>query len=172
MPTNMKIALGNPGKRTIDTEGEAQPPTSTLTPPDLIAGDLVASDEYRRVGAELLTLGLVTKLDETALTIYAVAYSTWVRAVKALQTEEPLATWGKGGQYPNPWFKIKGEAEITMERMMTQFGMTPSARSRLKGSNGGVGGGGKGLVDQVVAGETAGSDEIKAWEPPKASATG
>ena len=169
LPTKLKIVMGNPGKRPLNTE-EPQSTPSELAVPDLIAADPVATKAYRDTGAELRTMGVMDKIDETALLMYAVAYSTYCRAVQALQTEPPLVTWGKGGQYPNPWFRIKAEAEITMERMMTQLGMTPSSRSKLKGGSG-VASNGKGLLDQVVTGQPI-EGEIKNWEPPRADVVG
>jgi len=92
----------------------------------------VAKKEWRRMGKRLFDAGLMTELDETALASYCQAYSQWIEANQAIEDEGAVVTKANGDMARNPWVAIRGDAWKEMTRMLSEFGMTPSSRSRVK----------------------------------------
>jgi len=153
-PTATKLLNGNPGHRAINRN---EPKFSGIPtcPKHLNKG---AKTEWRRISAELAASGLLTNVDRAALAAYCTAYSRWVEA------EAKVVEWGlvipvgqtkateKNGQiipgkpgYPiqNPYVGVANTALEQMRRWAVEFGMTPSARSRIhvdhSGGNGNSG---------------------------------
>ena len=166
LPTAVKVALGNPGHRPLN-DAEPRAPASKLTVPKHLKTDKVAAAEYRRLGKQLLAAGVMTVLDETALTIYATEYSRWVRAESLLAEQGDTLVTDKGYRYVNPSFAVARQAKDTMMRILTEFGMTPSARSRIKAMPQGQQGG-KGLAERLIPGIEAAeiAKEAEEWTPP------
>ena len=129
-PTAVKVLAGNPGKRPLNTS-EPQPPVPERTPyvPRHLNDE--AKREWRRMASILLVLGLYTEVDRAALAMYCQAWGRWVIAEgKCAEIGEVLYT-DKGYAYPNPWRAEANRAQDLMRRLFTEFGLTPSARSRL-----------------------------------------
>lgn len=171
LPTPLKIAAGNPGNRPLNANEPAAAP-SKLTIPKWLKGDKVAAAEYKRMGKLLLTLGVMTCLDETALAAYAMAFSRWVGESETLAEEGAILESDKGGKYANPRMWVVNTARDAMVKILAEFGMTPSSRARIKTiPSPGDGGPGKGLLERLVtaADQPAIADAAAAWEPPKPS---
>lgn len=131
-PTRLKILTGNPGKRAIN-RSEPQPRGGVpRCPAHLDAG---AKAEWRRVAAELRAMGLVTPVDRAALAAYCQAWSRWAQAeLKVREFGAVLVRQGKDGQsefYPNPYLAVANVALVQMRSFASEFGMTPSSRTRL-----------------------------------------
>ena len=81
----------------------------------------------------------MTELDAGALAAYCQAYGRWVEAerVIAIMAERDVQLRGlmirsaKGNHVPNPLIWIANAAMKDMVRYAAEFGMTPSARSRI-----------------------------------------
>jgi P27 family predicted phage terminase small subunit len=90
-----------------------------------------ARKEWSRVGRKLLAYGLVTDVDRSALAIYCQAWSRWVEA------EQQLAKYGTVIKSPNgypmqsPYLAIANKAMDQMAKILVEFGMSPSSRSRV-----------------------------------------
>jgi len=137
-PTQLKKLEGNPGKRPLN-DNEPQPDSSIPNCPWWL--DYHARTEWKRVCPELHRLGLLTSVDRTALAGYCVAYSMVVRATKEInsgflydyQDKKTL----EDGKTPELKRSKKPEVGILMDALSqvrlfcSEFGLTPSARSRL-----------------------------------------
>lgn len=88
--------------------------------------------EWRRIAKELYALGLLTKIDRSALAAYCQAYSRWVKASEEMETASLTLMTENGYQYPNPLLGIINNSLEVMRKFGVEFGMTPSSRSRLK----------------------------------------
>lgn len=128
-PTRLKQMQGNPGKRPLN-KLEPKAGNEMPTCPRHLAKE--AKAEWRRMGKELHRLGLLARCDRAALATYCVAWEIWVKAYKKLNDEEMVVESDKGNLYQNPWVGIERQARKDMLRIMTEFGMTPSARSRIR----------------------------------------
>ena len=135
-PTHLKLVNGNPGKRAIRKK-EARPPPSEPTPPPHLSDD--AKVEWGRVMSQLQRCGLMTEIDRAALAAYCQAYGRWVQAEKALARmgEKDLLTGAlmiktsNGNAIQNPLVGTANKAMELMLKAAAEFGMTPSARSRI-----------------------------------------
>ncbi|GIV86619.1 MAG: terminase [Chloroflexus sp.] len=129
-PTALKILAGNPGRRPLNDAEPQFAAGDALKPPAHL--DRTAKLEWRRVIRELSAAGLVKTVDRSALAAYCQAYSQWVKATKELRDSPLTLTSPSGYVYPNPMLGIQKRALETMHKFMTEFGMTPSSRSRVK----------------------------------------
>lgn len=128
-PTALKRLAGNPGKRRLPKD-EPTPRKAVPRPPAHLSKE--AKTEWQRVIKELETLGLVTLLDRAALAAYCQAYGRWVRAEKALAEKGEIVKSPSGYPIQNPFLAIANKAWDQMMRVLPEFGMTPSARTRVK----------------------------------------
>lgn len=169
-PNALKAFDGNPGKRPY--EEEFAPPVDPNDVPEELTADPAESAAYVKFASELAGMGLFTTLDIDWGIAYAVNRVRWTQARQDVKTNGLLITGAKGNKYRNPSLDAEAQALAVMERIMDRFGMSPSARARLKGKGGGgIDANGKGLIDQVVTGQPI-EGEIKNWEPPRADVVG
>jgi P27 family predicted phage terminase small subunit len=113
-PTHLKLVTGNPGKRALPT-AEAKPATA------------------------LYKIGLLSGVDRAALAAYCQAYARWVQAERAIaeMAKRDQLTGGlmikttNGNAIQNPLVGTANKAATDMVRFAAEFGMTPSARSRI-----------------------------------------
>jgi len=127
-PSALKLVTGNPGHRAVNS-AEPKPRPGLPTPPATLNED--ALREWRRVARELHQCGLLTLVDRAALAAYCQAYGRWAQAERELATEELVITTDKGNLIQNPLVGIARRAQSDMVRYAAEFGMTPSARSRV-----------------------------------------
>ncbi|TWU12089.1 Phage terminase, small subunit [Symmachiella macrocystis] len=129
-PTALKTLEGNPGKRPLNAREPHAAPEVPDCPEHL---DDVARAEWFRTAKVLLDMGLLTLADRSALAAYCVAYSRWVHA------EEQVKKYGtivkspaKGFPMKSPYLTVADQAMEAMRKLMVEFGLTPSSRSRIK----------------------------------------
>ena len=98
-----------------------------------------ALEEWNRVAHWLHRIGLLSEVDRAALAAYAQAYGRWVQAERAIakMAEKDQLTGGlmiktsNGNAIQNPLVGTANKAAADMMRYAAEFGMTPSARSRI-----------------------------------------
>ena len=143
-PTHLKLVTGNPGKRALNHD-EPQLAAGLPAPPPELSED--AQTEWRRVAARLRKAGMLTTLDRAALAAYCQAFGRWRQAERALAKMAELdpTTGGlliktkEGNAIQNPLVGVANKAMADMVRYATEFGMTPSARSRIQTDPSGAG---------------------------------
>jgi P27 family predicted phage terminase small subunit len=81
----------------------------------------------------LSELGLLTRADRSALAAYCVAYSRWVSA-EAEVKKYGTVVLSPDKKFPmkSPYLTVADQAMEAMRKFMTEFGLTPSSRSRIK----------------------------------------
>ena len=135
-PTQLKLVTSNPGKRQVNRK-EAKTKAVIPMPPHHLTADAV--EEWNRVATELYNLGILSEIDRAALAAYAMAYGRWVQAERAIakMAEKDQLTGGlmiktsNGNAVQNPLVGTANKAAADMMRYAAEFGMTPSARSRI-----------------------------------------
>jgi P27 family predicted phage terminase small subunit len=128
-PTALRILCGNPGRRPLNArEPKAAP--ATLTPPAWLKGVAVA--EWQRIAPILHHLGILTEVDDIALAAYCQTYARWRDSDAKIDEFGPVIK-GKGG-FPmiSPFFTVSLRSLAQMRAFLIEFGMTPSARSRVR----------------------------------------
>lgn len=135
-PTALKLVTGNPGKRALP-KNEPKVDLAQPTPPAFLNDD--AKVEWGRVIDVLFRAGLMTELDRAALGAYCQAYGRWAEAERALSRmaeKDPLnkalmIKTKAGNAIQNPLVGVANKAKADMVHYAIEFGMTPSARSRV-----------------------------------------
>ena len=128
-PTALKLLRNNPGRRPLNAH-EPKPPTArSSSPPAWLTG--AAATEWRRRAPELTRLGLLTTIDRDALAADRQIFARWREAEAAIKKSGPVLKGRDGGPVKSPFVTIADRALAQLLRYQEQFGMTPSARSRV-----------------------------------------
>lgn len=133
-PTKLRVLQGNPGKRPLNPS-EPQIQRGLPRCPDWLSEP--AKVEWRRVSRLLRALGVLTQADADALTLYCQLFVRWRNA------EEFIAKHGEVYPLKDEQGKIRCMQQfpqVSIARHLAQllrsyqqeFGMTPSARSRIR----------------------------------------
>ena len=101
-----------------------------LNCPDFVQGE--ARREWARMSQLLADANLLTEVDRTALAAYCQAYGRWVDAERKLRQTGPVIKSPSGYPILNPYVSIVKGYFAQLSKMMVEFGMTPSSRSRLR----------------------------------------
>ena len=128
-PTALKIIEGNPGRRPLN---RAEPKPSPIAPDCPAWLDKVGKAEWRRIAPELERLGLLTGVDLVAMAGYCQSYSRWRACLTVLAKEGLTVETSSGYLMPRPEVAIGNRALVDMRAFCVQFGLTPSARSRMQ----------------------------------------
>jgi P27 family predicted phage terminase small subunit len=123
VPTELRLLRGNPRQHAINKDEPKPEPAIPAAPPLL---SKPAKEEWDRITAELNQIGLLTQIDRAALTIYCTAWGRFVEAETHLRAE---GTRPEGKR--NAWTGVSNQAIEQMRSMLGEFGLTPSARTRL-----------------------------------------
>lgn len=132
-PTALKMLEGNPGGRPLN-EAEPKPMKKAPRCPTWLEDE--AKREWKRMAKVLEQLGLLTEMDMAAFAGYCQAYARWKEA------EEFLTQHGSMVRTPNGYLQQVPQVSIAQTNMKImlkfceQFGLTPSARSRIVGGEG------------------------------------
>ena len=156
LPANVHFLRGNPSKLpTANLFDEFRPEVEIPSSPSWIWPE--AKKEWKRLTAELLRYGLVTKLDRAALVLYVQAWAKMVWAenmlskamaaaeAKRLAAEEAgeeytggdgimIRTANGNFTYSHHWVVGRRAAE-DVNRYLALFGLSPSSRSRVTTSD-------------------------------------
>lgn len=103
-----------------------------------------AKREWKRVSVELDKLGLISQIDRGALAGYCTAWAEVVHCEKkiaAANTADPSGEAGyimdtpSGYKQMSVWLQIRNRAYDRMMKFAAEFGMSPSARTRVTPSD-------------------------------------
>jgi len=126
-PTAIKRLEGNPGKRALPTN-EPQPTRAARCPADLSPE---VRREWRKLAPILNRMGVLFEPDALALANLC-RDIVEERNVSATCAKVGLIIQQKGFFSVNPLFHIQSEVRKRISNALREFGMTPSARSRLQ----------------------------------------
>jgi len=94
--------------------------------------DTTARKEWDRIVSLLDETGNLSQVDGSALAIYCCAFSRFVEAEKHLSKNGMVILAPNGCQMKSPYVDISKQAEATMMKILTQFGLTPRARNTIR----------------------------------------
>ncbi len=129
IPTRLKIARGNPGKRRLNTD-EPQPRSGPLVCPDWL--DDEAKAKWASLVPELERLGLLTVVDGDALAGHCQAWAEFKLATEVLQAEGRIFRTGTGYLAPHPAVAMQRSAWAAVRAFAALFGLDPASRSKIK----------------------------------------
>ncbi|GAH65364.1 unnamed protein product, partial [marine sediment metagenome] len=92
----------------------------------------LAKKQWRKIAKELFNLGLLTNIDLSTLEAYCQCYARWRNA-----EEKSKVTVFKENEkvIQNPYISIALRYLKEMRHFITEFGMSPAARTRVEISN-------------------------------------
>src|SRR5690606_32232180 len=107
--------------------------------PSIIKGE--ARKIWDRVSAELVRLGVIAKVDESAMVRYCLAYARFLEVERAIERENRegkkkgkpfrglVTKTPSGYEQQSVLFQIRSKMHDELKSLEAVFGMTPSARS-------------------------------------------
>jgi P27 family predicted phage terminase small subunit len=126
-PTKLKELQGNPGKRPISRR-EPKPELPAKKPRGMSRGAKRFWDDH---AGELERLSILTGVDTSAFRLAAEHYAIALQAARELH-QEGLTVEGRDGPKKNPLAQVFKDNALAFKAFATEFGMTPSSRTRLK----------------------------------------
>ena len=128
-PTALKVLQGNPGKRALP-KGEPKPDSGRLpSAPRWLSDE--AKREWKRIAPRLHAVGLLTEVDGLALAMLCEAFAQYMAAKTVVDSEGMLLVSEKGNSYQHPAAGLMTQARGELLKWAREFGMTPSARTRI-----------------------------------------
>lgn len=132
-PSALKLLEGNPGKRELNSL-EPTPEKKAPKCPSWL--DAEAKKEWRRLVKQLEDLGLLTQVDMAAFAGYCQAFARWKEAEEFISKHGTIVKTPSGYWQQVPQVSIAQTYLKIMHKFCEQFGLTPSARSRIVADTG------------------------------------
>ncbi len=124
-PPQLRLVEGNRGHRAIPNTPKPKPRQR----PAPAWMSYRAKSEWHRISRELYKLGLLTAVDVKALEAYCICYSKWREATEKAKVGVLMTS--SNYAYANPLIAVELKYAKEMRAWMAEFGLTPSARSRI-----------------------------------------
>lgn len=128
-PTALKLVDGDKNKERIN---ENEPKPDTTMPPVPSYLDAMAKRHWRDMAEVLNSLGLLTSIDRDMFAAYCTAYSNWRKAEAVVRDEGMTFTTDKGEIKRRPETTIAKEQMTIWKALASEFGMTPSSRTKIQ----------------------------------------
>jgi P27 family predicted phage terminase small subunit len=135
-PTHIKLLKGNPGKRALPRR-EPKPTRGVPTMPSHLSARAKAA--WKAIGPELDRMGVLTLADGKALELLCDAYAEY-RAAREIVERDGM-TYESVSQHGTMWrtrpeVPIASDAYRRVAAMLREFGLTPSARTKVQTAGG------------------------------------
>lgn len=91
-----------------------------------------AAREWRHIVAILAQQRVLSELDIAALTVYATSMAAYRQAQAHIDENGTVVIGTTGTPVVNPYMRVQKEAWDRIRPLFAEFGLTPSARARLK----------------------------------------
>lgn len=132
-PTALKVLEGNPGKRPLP-QNEPKPKPLAPKRPAWLTGE--GKKMWERLSPELERLGLLTVIDGETFAAMCARWKTFVECERYLKknglTHIYINTLGAKNELERPQVKIGQKALDQFKAFCTEFGLTPSSRTRIE----------------------------------------
>ena len=132
-PTALKLLEGNPGKRQLNMN---EPRLTQKMPPECPDWlEEEAQAEWNRLSKALFEMGILTDLDVAPFAAYCQAYARWREAEEFISQHGSIVKTKTGYWQQVPQVSIAHTNQKAMLQAAAEFGLTPSARSRIIAGN-------------------------------------
>lgn len=131
IPTNLKIVKGTAQPCRI-LKDEPKPKADAVRMPAGLSDD--AKKQWKIAAKHLTAAGLLTNLDTFALAMYCEVFARWTYANDQIKKFGPIVKAPSGYPVQSPFLQIANKSFDQMTKMLVEFGMTPSSRSRVAGA--------------------------------------
>lgn len=129
-PTRLKLIAGTPGHRPLnDAEPQPELIDETLAPPSWLSGE--ARVVWAREFPKLVRNNMIADVDLNAFARYCQACGRLVVAESYVAKQGEVLISPSGFPIQNPYLAVANKASEMAGKLETEFGMTPSSRSRV-----------------------------------------
>ncbi len=128
-PIAKKKLEGNPGKRKLNKREPKPHISANITPAQIDAGMRAFTDLYLPQLREML---IFTDADLAAFELMSVHYAMAWRAAEIVQTQGIVLKDKFGQLHKHPALQILRDNSAMFKAYAVEFGLTPSARSRIQ----------------------------------------
>jgi len=128
-PTYLKLLEGNPGKRPINKK-EPKPKVVNNKSPEWLSAS--GKETWKKLSPMMKNLGILTEIDEVAFTMLCQEYGRYIDAQKKVNETNVLHRTPNGNVTTSPYLWVSNKAYDNFCRLMAEFGMTPSSRTRIQ----------------------------------------
>jgi len=128
-PSYLKIIEGNRGKRRLNDAEPRPAPAPLAAPAWLCASAKGAWDQY---APELQRIGVLTLIDVPAFGALCTLAADVATEDDAVRRTGALIKSARGRPMANPFLRLRDKHLELLLRYSENFGMTPSARSRVR----------------------------------------
>lgn len=129
VPTAIKLVKGNPGKRPLNpAEPEYAVHNEPPNPPSWLRDDQIAF--WEQIAPLLINARVLTEADELALAALCVALGELKHANEMIAKGRVVKT-PSGYVQQSPYVGIANSALKQARSLLSEFGMTPAARTRV-----------------------------------------
>lgn len=126
-PPELKIARGERPDR-LNADAPTAPRGAPEKPTIL---DGYSAEEWDRITGELGELGVLARTDRAAITLYCLTYGRYRDALDEVESYGLTSTTASGGTKTSAHVGVLERAEATMIKLLSEFGLTPTARNRV-----------------------------------------
>lgn len=154
-PNVVKLFEGNPGRRPINLSDGINPDVVVPDAPAWLCRD--GLKEWKRISVELESIGLISRLDRAALALYCQTWGQLCLLERAFAAQQKstvekgreagmdldvaamrtfFAATPSGFVRQAPLYRQIGELREQCNRYLAAFGLSPTARMRVKASAG------------------------------------
>ena len=127
-PTAVKLLKGTRPDR-VNAHPLASPTPGDPKPPADLSDNGRA--EWSRILDDLRSLGVLDRTDRAVISLYVTQYETYCEALSAIRDDGLVFNTDLGGVKTNPATTVANQAASQMRQLLSEMGLTPSARSRL-----------------------------------------
>ena len=132
-PTALRLIEGNRGRRPFNKREPKPRPVVPKCPRHL---NDAAKVEWKRIAKTLHKLGLLTEIDGGQLALYCQAWGRWIEAEDELKKHSTIVKAPNSGwPIQSPYLAVANKAMEQMQRALSEFGMSPASRARVRGAD-------------------------------------
>lgn len=138
LPDKVKKLRGNPGKRAIKTDA-IQSDNGSVFPVQPSWMDAKAKALWKELRPLLEPLDAIQKLDKVSLALLCQTYAEWRDTNQLVEDHgyfQEIFTENGQKKQAQPFVAQRSDAAKRLVSLMAEFGMTPSARAKIKGPEG------------------------------------
>ena len=129
-PTQIRILEGNRSFRPLPQD-EPDHIAEIPAPPDHLTAK--AKKHWDTLTKQLEGADMLTRIDGAGLEMLCEAYTNWIEANASLRKEGLIVNDPRNGiPRVNPYAQVVDKYFQQLRQMLVEFGMTPSARARVK----------------------------------------
>lgn len=127
-PRNLKVIEGT-FRHDRDNPDQPLPAIAAPAVPRYLVG--LERGTFRRTARLLAGMRVISEADVDALAVYAVTFARWRRLVSELRKEDDIISTPTGQKRINPKLQAIDKCVDQCHKLLAEFGLTPSARTRV-----------------------------------------